>query len=57
MAIPEEKIRTIGMWSRKHQQYFREHYLILYNDLILRGKLTVTLLTSTLKHEQNSIGL
>ena len=39
LVIPEEEIHTIGMWGRKHHQYLREHRPMLYNDLILSGKL------------------
>lgn len=39
LAIPEEEIYTTGMWGRKHQQYLREHRPILYNDLVLSGRL------------------
>lgn len=39
LVIPEEEIHTIGMWGRKHLQYLREHRPMLYNDLIISGKL------------------
>ena len=39
LVIPEEEIHTIGIWSRKHQQYLREHHSMVYNDLVLSGKL------------------
>lgn len=39
LSIPEEEVHTIGIWGRKHQQYFREHRPILYTDLVLSGKL------------------
>ena len=39
LVIPEEEVHTIGIWGRKHQQYLREHRPMLYNDLILSGKL------------------
>lgn len=39
LVIPEEELHTIGMWGRKHQQYLREHSPILYNDLVLSGRL------------------
>jgi hypothetical protein len=39
LVIPEEEIHTIGIWGRKHQQYLRGHRPMLYNDLILSGKL------------------
>ena len=39
LVIPEEEIHTIGIWGRKHQQYLREHHSMVYNDLVLSGKL------------------
>ena len=39
LVIPEEEIHTIGMCGRKHLLYLREHRSMLYNDLILSGKL------------------
>ena len=39
LAIPKEENHTIGTWSRKHQQYLKEYHPMLYNDLILIGKL------------------
>ena len=39
LVIPEEDFHNIGMWGRKHQQYLKEHRPILYNDLVLSGKL------------------
>lgn len=39
LVIPEEKVHTIGIWGRKHQQYLREHRPIIYSNLILSGKL------------------
>ena len=39
LVIPEEEIHTIGIWSRKHQQYLREHHSMVYTDLVLSGKL------------------
>lgn len=39
LVIPEEEIHTIGIWGRKHLQYLIEHRPMLYNDLILSGKL------------------
>ena len=41
LVIPEEEIHTIGIWGRKHLQYLIEHRPMLYNDLILSGKLRV----------------
>ena len=39
LVIPGEKIHTIGIWGRKHQQYLREHHSMIYTDLVLSGKL------------------
>lgn len=39
LVIPEEEVHIIGIWGRKHQQYLRKHRSMLYNDLILSGKL------------------
>ena len=39
LVIPEEKIHTIGIWGRKHQMCLREHRPMIYNDLVLTGKL------------------
>ena len=39
LVIPGEEIHAIGIWGRKHQQYLREHRLMVYSDLVLSGKL------------------
>jgi len=39
LVIPQEEIRTIGIWGRKHRQYLRDHRPAVYNDLVLSGKL------------------
>ena len=39
LVIPEEEIHTIGIWGRKHRQYLKEYRPMLYNDLVLSGKL------------------
>lgn len=39
LVIPAEEIYTIGMWGRKHQHYLREHRPMVYNDLVLNGRL------------------
>lgn len=39
LVIPEEEIHPIGIWGRKHQQYLREHRPLVYNDLVLSGRL------------------
>ena len=38
LTLPEE-IRPIGRWGRMHREYLREHKPILYNRLLLSGKL------------------
>lgn len=39
LVIPEEEIHTIGIWGRKHLNYIKEYCPVLYDDLILSGKL------------------
>lgn len=39
LGIPADKICAIGIWGRKHQKYLCEHRSLVYNDLILSGKL------------------
>lgn len=39
LVISEKELHTIDMWGRKHQQYLMKHRPIVYNDLILNGKL------------------
>ena len=39
LVILEEEVHTIGIWGRKHLRYLIEHRPMLYNDLILSGKL------------------
>lgn len=31
---------TIGVWSRRHLEYIQEYHPILYNSLVLKGKLS-----------------
>ena len=38
LELPEET-RPIGKWGRMHREYLREHKPILYNRLLLSGKL------------------
>ena len=38
LTLPEES-RPIGKWGRMHREYLREHKPILYNRLLLSGKL------------------
>ena len=39
LVLDEAGTSPIGMWSRKHQQYLKEHRPVLYSDLVLSGKL------------------
>ena len=39
LVISEEKIHTIGVWGRKHQQYLKEHRPFIYSNLVLNVKL------------------
>lgn len=38
LALPEEH-RPIGKWGRLHRDYIKEHRPILFNSLVLSGKL------------------
>ena len=38
LQLPEET-RPIGIWGRIHKDYLEQHHPVLYNDLILTGKL------------------
>ena len=35
----ESESISIGLWGRRHLQYIKEHRPILYNNLVLSGKL------------------
>lgn len=35
----EKNNRPIGVWGRQHEQYLREHRQVIYNTLLLNGKL------------------
>ena len=38
--VPDEGISlSIGLWGRRHLQYIKEYRPILYNNLVLSGKL------------------
>ena len=39
MVLPDTKERPIGIWSRKHLDYIKEHHPVLYVDLVLSCKL------------------
>lgn len=38
LKLPEEH-RSIGRWGQLHREYIKEHRPVLYNDLLLSGKL------------------
>lgn len=40
LTLGEEDKRPIGKWGRKHLRYIKEHHLVLYTVLLLRGKLS-----------------
>ena len=39
LTLSSEEQRPIGKWGRMHRDYLKEHRPILFNDLILSGKL------------------
>ena len=39
LVIPKKEVHTIGIWGRKHLNYIKEYCPVLYDDLILSGKL------------------
>lgn len=40
---PQDDPRPIGKWGRIHMRYLQEHRPILYNQLVLQGKLSTYL--------------
>ena len=38
LRLPEES-RPIGHWGRLHREYLKEYHPIIYNNLVLSGKL------------------
>ena len=42
-TVPEEEKRPIGIWGQQHEQYLKEHRQIVYNTLLLSGKLNAYL--------------
>ena len=38
LQLPKEN-RPIGIWGRMHKDYLEQYHPVLYNDLILTGKL------------------
>ncbi len=43
LVLDEEETQPIGMWGRKHLRYIKEHRPVLYNTLLLSGKLNIHL--------------
>ena len=39
LTLSSEEQRPIGKWGRMHRDYLKEHRPILFNDLILGGRL------------------
>lgn len=39
LTIPEEEQQPIGVWGQRHLRYIREYRKVLYNSLIVSGKL------------------
>ena len=39
LTLSSDEQRPIGKWGRMHRDYLKEHRPILFNDLILSGKL------------------
>ena len=39
LTIPESEQLPIGVWGRKHLQYIKEHWPVLYNNLLLSSRL------------------
>ncbi len=56
LVIPEEEIHAIGIWCRKHLNYIKEYCPVLYDDLILSGKLH-TYLTDIDTQARNKLDL
>ena len=56
LVIPEEEIHAIGIWGRKHLNYIKEYCPVLYDDLILSGKLH-TYLTDIDTQARNKLDL
>ena len=42
-TVSEEEKRPISIWGQQHEQYLKEHRQIVYNTLLLSGKLNAYL--------------
>ena len=39
LTLPPEEERLIGVWAQRRRQYLKQHYKILYYNLLTSGKL------------------
>lgn len=39
LTVPAEEARPIGLWGQRHKRYLKEHRPVLYNSLLLSGRL------------------
>ena len=39
LTLPPEEKRPIGVWAQRRRQYLKQHYKILYYNLLTSGKL------------------
>ena len=39
LTAPTEKEQPVGVWGQRHKRYLKEYRLVLYNALLLSGKL------------------
>lgn len=39
LTLPPEEKRPIGVWAHRRRQYLKQHYKILYYNLLTSGKL------------------
>lgn len=39
LTLPAEEERLIGVWAQRRRQYLKQHYKILYYNLLTSGKL------------------
>ena len=43
ITVPaEEEIEPIGLWGKRHARHLKEHYKVLYMNLLTSGKLHVS---------------
>lgn len=43
LTVQDEEKQPIGVWGRQHERYLKEHRQIVYNSLLLSGKLNTYL--------------